>query len=278
MPKLLNLGCGSRLCHDPSWTNIDFTPFCPGVMAHDLLQGIPFPNDMFDAVYHSHLLEHLTRKEGTQLVQECFRVLRPGGILRVAVPDLEGICRLYLDALEAVRTGNTASGGKYEWIKLELYDQAVRTKRGGEMAEYLRHSGSLDKEFIISRIGTVGREILEPIEKKEKILTHAWKRRAVLIRWLFGRVHELLISTMLTQRQRRALNIGLFRISGEIHQVMYDNYSLRLLLCNLGFTEIGQCSATESRIPNWGEYFLDADPDGFEHAPASLYMEGIKPR
>ena len=278
MPKFLNLGCGSRFCRDRCWTNIDFTSSCPEVMAHDLHQGIPFPNDLFDAVYHSHLLEHFTRKEGARLIQECLRVLKPEGVLRVAVPDLEGICRLYLGALEAVRSGNTASKDKYEWITLEMYDQAVRTRGGGEMVEYLRHSDALDKEFIISRIGSIGREFLEPAEKKEKIFTQAWKRRAGILRRLPEKAYDFLVSMVLNQRQRRALRIGLFRMSGEVHEVMYDTYSLGLLLSDSGFTGVRPCSAKESLIPNWGTTFLDTDPDGFEHAPSSLYMEGMKPR
>lgn len=283
MLRLLNLGCGTRFCRDPSWTNIDFTASLPEVMAHDLSRGIPFPNDLFDAVYHSHLLEHFTQKEGAELIRECFRILRPEGILRVAVPDLEGICRLYLHLLEEARAGIAPSNTRYEWIKLEMYDQAVRTSSGGEMAEYLRQSGSLDKEFILSRIGSVGREILEQLsssrsEEKAKGRVPGWKQWAAVMRRLPGKAHELLLARVLNRRQKKALKVGLFRISGEVHQVMYDNYSLRILLSGAGFKEVRQCSSTESRIPNWSNYSLDTDPDGFEHAPSSLYMEGIKPR
>lgn len=94
--KLLNLGCGSRF--HPAWVNIDTAPAEPSVVAHDLREGIPFPDAEFDAVYHSHVLEHFPKRSAGPFLAECLRVLRPGGILRVAVPDLERIARGYLEA------------------------------------------------------------------------------------------------------------------------------------------------------------------------------------
>ena len=53
--QCLNLGCGDR--YHPDWTNINFTSTGGGVIAHNLKQGIPFPDESFDVVYHSHVLE-----------------------------------------------------------------------------------------------------------------------------------------------------------------------------------------------------------------------------
>ena len=96
--KLLNLGCGERYHGD--WVNVDIVATGPGVMVHDLDRGLPFDDDSFDAVYHSHVLEHLAKERAPVFLDECFRVLKPGGIIRVAVPDLETIARLYLKNLE----------------------------------------------------------------------------------------------------------------------------------------------------------------------------------
>ena len=57
----LNLGCGSRF-HE-QWNNIDFKSNPPDVVGHNLLKGIPFENQTFEVVYHSHLLEHLKKKQ-----------------------------------------------------------------------------------------------------------------------------------------------------------------------------------------------------------------------
>ncbi|MDE1837659.1 MAG: class I SAM-dependent methyltransferase [Euryarchaeota archaeon] len=57
---------------------------------------LPFADGTVDAVFTSHTLEHFPRWQAEQVAREAFRVLRPGGILRVTVPDLEVIARRYL--------------------------------------------------------------------------------------------------------------------------------------------------------------------------------------
>ena len=57
---------------------------------------LPLPPDSMDAVFTSHTLEHFPRYIALRVVRDLHRVLRPGGILRVAVPDLEVACRRYL--------------------------------------------------------------------------------------------------------------------------------------------------------------------------------------
>ena len=63
-------------------------------------EGLPFADGTFDAVYHAHILEHLAIEEAPRFMQECVRVTKAGGIVRVVVPDLEAICRLYVEKLE----------------------------------------------------------------------------------------------------------------------------------------------------------------------------------
>src|ERR671931_412404 len=49
----------------------------------DLTQPLPYPDGWFEAAFGQHVLEHLTAAEGEGLLRELFRVLRPGGVLRV---------------------------------------------------------------------------------------------------------------------------------------------------------------------------------------------------
>lgn len=285
MPRLANLGHGSRICRDRCWTNMDLSSLNDQVISHNLLQGIPFPDDTFDGVYHSDLLEHFSRGDGERLMRECFPVLRPGGIVRVVVPDLEQICRAYLDPLEKVESGNARWRARYDWIVLEMQDQATRTAPGGEMTRCLRQPNVLDPKFVIARTGTVGRDFLrgtgahQSIDKNESVASNVYLQRlAGKIRLVPRIARKLMRSIVLNQHERKALRLGLFRLSGEVHEWMYDRYSLRVLLHDIGFAEIRQCSGAESSIPRWNVYFLDIDPDGFEHAPSSLYMEGFKPK
>lgn len=74
----------------------------------------------------------------------------------------------------------------------------------------------------------------------------------------------------------RSWKIGNFRQNGEIHQWMYDRYSLSLILGECGFQEMVKCAANESRIANWNSFCLDIEPNGEVYKPDSLYMEGIK--
>jgi predicted SAM-dependent methyltransferase len=65
-------------------------------VCHDLLHGIPFMDQSIEYAYSSHFLEHLTRTDAVALLQEVYRVLKPGGMLRIAIPDLEFAISLYV--------------------------------------------------------------------------------------------------------------------------------------------------------------------------------------
>ena len=68
-----------------------------GIVIHDLRKRFPWPSGSAEAVYSSHTLEHLSRNEGRRFVRECHRVLRPGGVLRLVVPDLRACVDRYLE-------------------------------------------------------------------------------------------------------------------------------------------------------------------------------------
>jgi len=62
---------------------------------HDLAYGIPFVDESVNSVYSSHFLEHLHRQDALHLLQESFRVLKHGGVIRICVPDLAYAISLY---------------------------------------------------------------------------------------------------------------------------------------------------------------------------------------
>ena len=68
----------------------------PSIVVHDVRKGVPFPDNYFEAIYASHLLEHLYLLEAKYLLRECFRTLQAGGVLRMVVPDLRAIVAEYL--------------------------------------------------------------------------------------------------------------------------------------------------------------------------------------
>jgi predicted SAM-dependent methyltransferase len=92
--KGLQVGCGPH-CHY-GWMNTD-TVGTPEIdFPLDIEKSLPFPNGALDAIYGSEVIEHIPREKVRPFLQEAYRVLRPGGVLRLTTPDLKAICRIYL--------------------------------------------------------------------------------------------------------------------------------------------------------------------------------------
>lgn len=64
---------------------------------HDLTKGLPVEDNSVDIIMSNHLIEHLTREEGNALLKECYRGMKPGGIIRTSVPDTFLIVKKYID-------------------------------------------------------------------------------------------------------------------------------------------------------------------------------------
>jgi predicted SAM-dependent methyltransferase len=88
----LHLGCGGE--RKAGWVNIDLLGD-PVDVAWNLARSLPFDSSSVAAIFHEHLIEHLPLEAGDSFMQECFRVLRPGGILRVGVPDAGRLIQSY---------------------------------------------------------------------------------------------------------------------------------------------------------------------------------------
>lgn len=276
--KLLNLGCGSS--YHPSWTNIDFVSVGPEVIAHNLLSGIPVPDDSFDAVYHSHVLEHFSKSDARSFIDQCHRVLKSGGIIRIAIPDLEGIARGYLQKLEECIEGKSASKDDYDWFMLELYDQVVRNAPGGDMEHFLSNLDEKNRSFVRSRIGAEAENFWLP----RQLLSGKYPLNVLMSRISWGRLLKgtrvrlagWLVYLVAGKAALQSFRKGIFRDSGEVHQWMYDRYSLKRLLDQAGFVNVKICAADESQIPEFEKYSLDV-LSGAVRKPDSLYVEGCKP-
>jgi SAM-dependent methyltransferase len=72
--------------------------FPANVRVGDVVAGLPVPDRSCDGVYASHVLEHLARDDFDAALDETLRILKPGGIFRLVVPDLEFAARTYVDA------------------------------------------------------------------------------------------------------------------------------------------------------------------------------------
>jgi len=267
--KMLNVGCGSYF--DQRWTNIDFYSASPDVIRHDIRKGLPFPAASFGVVYHSHILEHLDRAAGLALMRECNRVLKPHGILRVVVPDLEFSCRFYLESLERVLSETTAVAREhYDWSVLNLLDQMVRTRSGGETAAFLARQEILDLDFMVDGGGgTVLKEIRNSrtqTNAQESLIRRALKHGAL----------RRFIQKFFLRLAGKSAEHAAFRRTGEVHQWMYDQHSLRRLFNSVGLEAVQFLTPGTSSIPEWTLYGLDIRADGSVHKPHSLFAEAVK--
>jgi predicted SAM-dependent methyltransferase len=120
----VNLGCGP--VQPPGWVNVDGshrarlaghlpaldrfltrlkvlspTEFGPQVTVHNLFRPLPFASDSVACVYAGEVWEHFEYPDAARLTAECLRVLAPGGVLRVCVPDGPTFWRRYLELYEA---------------------------------------------------------------------------------------------------------------------------------------------------------------------------------
>lgn len=117
----LNLGCGPVVVE--GWENLDKSPnvllsklpfvrgllkrvglitagqakgFPPGVKFADLAKRLPYRDASVDFIYSGHLVEHISPAQAEQLLNECRRVLAPGGVIRFSTPDLREFVDGYL--------------------------------------------------------------------------------------------------------------------------------------------------------------------------------------
>lgn len=256
--RLLNLGCGGR--RHPDWTNADLVPAGPDVLAVDLRGRLPFDGGQFDAVYASHVLEHLTPLEARRFLGEVRRVLCSGGVARIVVPDLEGIVRGYLAALDAVDTTDTEPARwRHRWMTLELLDQLVRSRSGGAMARWWSCDPVPQEHFIRERVGAEAMQAMHSIRASRRETGAPPVRPA-----------DILLTPEVTDREAVR-----FAGRGERHKWMYDRLSLADLLRETGFADPRPVSATSSRIPAFASFALDADATGAAHKPDSLFMEAL---
>ncbi len=167
--KILNLGCGSKASSYPGVINIDWSIMLrirthpvlrsiaplllngdrlrrfralPGnLLVHDLSHGIPFPDASADVVYHSHVLEHLDREVAGQFLAECGRVLCPGGVIRIVVPDIERCCHDYLSHVQVCeRDGAPAIAEHDRYLEPILLQSVRRDAYGTSQQKPLRRS------------------------------------------------------------------------------------------------------------------------------------------
>lgn len=89
----IHLGCGKR--YIPGFIHVDLADFPHIDYKHEINSLPMFPDNSADLIYSCHSFEYFDREEAPKVLKEWFRVLKPGGILRLAVPDFEALIEVY---------------------------------------------------------------------------------------------------------------------------------------------------------------------------------------
>lgn len=89
----IHLGCGKR--HIPGWVHVDIADFPHIDHQHDCRTLLMFEDESADLIYACHLLEYFDWMEVVDVLREWRRVLRPGGTLRLSMPDFAALVELY---------------------------------------------------------------------------------------------------------------------------------------------------------------------------------------
>lgn len=129
----LNLGAGKRAL--PGYRNIDIKD---GRQAYPLTE---YQDGTVDEVRAVHLLEHFPASLCMDVLREWVRVLKPGGVLRISVPDLEKVARRYIDGLP---------------------DNTQALLMGGQRDEHDYHKSVWDCELLTEAMTAVGLEQIAP--------------------------------------------------------------------------------------------------------------------
>jgi predicted SAM-dependent methyltransferase len=273
--KYLNLGCGPKYVKSNDWVNADMLPYGDDVLQCNFLNGIPFDSNKFELVYHSHVLEHFSKHDGENFIKECFRILKIGGAIRIAMPNLEEIAKQYLANIERGINNETNSSNDYDWIMLELYDQTVRNKSGGLMLDYLTKANMVNEKYVYERIGEGTRQWRKSTDDEDNVMKSGVagiiKKLIEKPSLIFKGIKLVYLRIVLSKKGYQNYKIGKFRTGGEIHQWMYDRYSLKRLLQNIGFRDVTLRTATTSFIKEWEGFKLDNPNE-----KASIFIEAVK--
>jgi predicted SAM-dependent methyltransferase len=167
----LHLGAGFK--YEPGWINVDLIG--PKTdLAWDLSHPLPLPADSVDAIFHQNIIEYFTLGEALYLTEQCRRVLRPEGVLRLAAVDGAKSVRLYSE-------GQTQAGRDAPTPMLSLdamfYGQGHRIIYDSEtLLALCRAAGFANAE--VSEFGA-GRlspniDVDEPSRRETSIYVEAW--------------------------------------------------------------------------------------------------------
>ena len=246
------------------WNNIRFSVYpYPDIdlyITRDLRDGIPYPDESFHAIVVTRMIEHLTLEENRKFLLEIFRILKPGGVVRLSTPNLKEKVKNYIKRFDKyTEDSNEGNFQSYFWSVLDLHDQSNRVRMGGMLLEKAR-SGEISEKDMRESSGDVfdyilGKRNTDKNSPGKNIAYFFYGLRRRIMHFIHGRHPQ---STR------------------EANMWMYDALSLHDELDEAGFKEIIEKEYNSSDIPEYSDFEFDTSPHGEYAIEPSLYMEGKK--
>ncbi len=174
MSQYVQYGCGHSA--PEQWINFDSSPtlrlqklplvgkllrpflntIFPAAVRHgDIFRGLPVSENSCSGVYCSHVLEHLSLADFRRALINTYKILKPGGIFRCVVPDLEAEARLYLEALKTNPAASLHFMGPGTLLGLESRPQGARAKLS-DLFGNSRHLWMWDRHSLGAELAQAG--------------------------------------------------------------------------------------------------------------------------
>ncbi len=176
----LHLGCGA--VQPEGWVNIDCshrarlaatlprvdrllcrlgvlppTEFGPQIKIHNLLRPFPYPPQSISCIYAGEVWEHFEYPDCVRLTAECYRVLAPGGVLRLCVPDGPTFWRRYLNVYDEMAARPRAERSPEPLRELvALYYREICTRRPGFGSMGHKHKWQFDEVQMVDLFESQG--------------------------------------------------------------------------------------------------------------------------
>ena len=247
--KIKRLHFGYNDITPDGWLNIDVVKKQDNVYNYNPNFGLPFLDESFDIIYVRDILERISESRSKNFLIDCLRTLNPGGVIRIAIKDLEGLCKNYLNEAEKLKNSDSSDELRLNFAKIELLDNLTLEGKAGKIEKFVKENFDKEKQYIIDRIG---KDSANNIKNSNTQIAYA------------------------NETALPAINSDEI-ISLNKYCNLFDFYGLKKILKDVGFKEITKKAYNESFSEDYLNYNIDSDDEGKIKHPDEIFIEARKP-